>query len=70
MKHKINTGDASPVCQHPWWLPFAQREEAFKAVEEMHAQGIIEPFASPWASTVVLVKKKMAVPDFESTTGN
>ena len=40
-KHKINTGDASPVRQHPRRLPFAQREEAFKAFEEMHAQGII-----------------------------
>ena len=46
-KHQINTGDASPVRQHPRRLPFAQREEAFKAVEEMHAQGIIEPSASP-----------------------
>ena len=35
-------------------------EEAFKAVQEMHAQGIIkiEPSAGPWASPVVLVKKK------------
>ena len=57
-KHKINTIDASPVGQHPRRLPFAQREEAFKAVEEMHAQGIIEPSASPWASPDVLVKKK------------
>ena len=57
-KHKINTGDASPVCQHPRRLPFAQWEEAFKAAEEMYAQGIIEPSASPWASPVVLLKKK------------
>lgn len=57
-KHKINTGDAPSVRQHPRRLPLAQREEAFKAVEEMHAQGIIEPSTSPWASPVVLVKKK------------
>ena len=57
-KHQINTGDASPVCQNPCRLPFVQWEEAFKAVEGMHAQGIIEPFARPWASLVVLVKKK------------
>ena len=57
MNHKISTGDASPVRQHPRRLPFAQREEAFKAVEEMHGQGIIEPLATPWASPVVLVKK-------------
>jgi len=49
-KYKINTGNAPPVRQHPRRLPFAQREEAFKAVEEMHAQGIIEPSTSPWAS--------------------
>lgn len=57
-KHKINTCDAPPVPQHPRRLPCAQREEAFKAVKEMHAQGMIEPSASPWASLVVLVKKK------------
>ena len=49
MKHKNNTGDASPVCQHPRRLPFTQWEEALKAVEEMYAQGIIKPSASPWA---------------------
>lgn len=36
----------------------AKREEAFKAVEDMHKQSIIEPSGSPWASPVVLVKKK------------
>ena len=57
-KHEINTGDALPVRQYPRRLPLAQREEAFKAVENMHKQGIIEPSVSPWASPVVLVKKK------------
>ena len=57
-KHEINTGDAVPVRQHPRRLPLAQREEAFKAVEDMQKQGIIEPSVSPWASPVVLVKKK------------
>ena len=49
-KHKINTGDASPVRQHPRRLSFAQREEAFKAVEEMHAQGIFQ-LCQPMAFT-------------------
>lgn len=57
-KHEINTGDAVPVRQHPRRLPLAQREEAFKAVKDMQKQGIIEPSVSPWASPVVLVKKK------------
>ena len=42
-KHKTNTDDASPIRQNPRRLPIAQREEAFKAVEEMHALSIIEP---------------------------
>ena len=58
MQQKINTSDASPVRQRPRRLPSAQWEEAFKALEEMHAQGIVEHLASPWASPVVLVKKK------------
>ena len=57
-KHEINTGDAVPVRQHPRRLPLAQREEAFKAVEDMQKPGTIEPSVSPWASPVVLVKKK------------
>ena len=57
-KHEINTGDAVPVRQHPRRLPLAQREEAFKAVEDMQKQGIIKPSVSPWASPVGLVKKK------------
>ena len=57
-KHEINTSDAVPLRQHPKRLPLAQREEAFKAVEDMQKQGIIEPSVSPWASPVVLVKKK------------
>lgn len=57
-KYEINTGDAIPVRQHPRRPPLAQREEAFKAVEDMQKQGIIEPSVSPWASPVVLVKKK------------
>ena len=46
-KHEINTGDAVPVRQHPRRLPLAQREEAFKAVEDMQKQDIIEPSVSP-----------------------
>ena len=58
MKHEIDTGTDSPVRQPPRRLPLAQREEARKAVEEMHQQGIIEPSNNPWSSPVVLVEKK------------
>ena len=58
VKHQINTGGAAPIRQPPRRLPFAKRDEANKAVGEMHKQGIIEPSKSPWSSPVVLVKKK------------
>ena len=58
VQHTINTGDASPSRQHPRRLPFSKREEALEAIQDMHQQGIIEPSASPWASLIVLVRKK------------
>ena len=60
-KHAIDTGAAAAaaaVRQPPRRLPLAQREDARKAVEEMHQQGIIEPSNRPWSSPVVLVTKK------------
>ena len=60
-KHEINTGDAVSVRQHPRRLPLAQREESFKAVEEMQKQGIIELSGSlglqPVTSRVVTGKQ-------------
>ena len=39
-------------------MPFAFREEANKQITDMLDQGIIGPSTSPWASPVVLVRKK------------
>ena len=58
IKHKIDTQGAAPIRQPPRRLPLARREEAQEAVADMLSQGVIEPSASPWASPVVLVKKK------------
>ena len=58
VKHQIHTGDARPIKQHPRRLPFAKRHIEKEEVEKMLKQGIIEPSVSPWASCVVLVKKK------------
>ena len=57
VKHDIVTGDATPVKQ-PLRMPVSRREEAFKAIEDMEKQGIVEPSTSPWSSPVVLVRKK------------
>ena len=39
-------------------MPFALRPQVDKLVQEMLAQGVIQPSSSPWASPVVLVRKK------------
>ena len=39
-------------------MPLAKRREAQQAIEEMQNAGVIEPSLSPWASPIVLVRKK------------
>lgn len=58
VKHKIETGMAQPIKQRPRRVPQSKREEVSKVIKEMEDQGIIEPSISPWASPIVLVKKK------------
>ncbi|GBM48452.1 Transposon Ty3-I Gag-Pol polyprotein [Araneus ventricosus] len=57
-QHRINTGDHPPIKQYPRRLPLARKEEAEHLVQEMVDNGIIEESSGPWASPIVLVKKK------------
>ncbi|GBM26305.1 hypothetical protein AVEN_222028-1 [Araneus ventricosus] len=57
-QHRINTGDYPPIKQYPRRLPLARKEEAEHLVKEMVDNGIIEESSGPWASPIVLVKKK------------
>ena len=56
--HTINTGDNQPIRQHARRLPFYQHKEVSELVNGMLSKGIIECSNSPWASPVVLVRKK------------
>lgn len=56
--HHIDTGDSRLIKQPPRRLPQTQMEEAEKQITDMMDHGIIEPSESPWASPIVLVKKK------------
>ncbi|UYV72261.1 hypothetical protein LAZ67_9002385 [Cordylochernes scorpioides] len=57
-QHRIDTGGASPVKQLPRRLSMTRRNEVDKLIEELTEQDVIERSSSPWASPVVLVKKK------------
>ena len=58
LSHHINTGNSTPIRQYPRRLPFHFRGEIDKQVKDMLQQGVVRPSTSPWASPVVLVKKK------------
>lgn len=56
--HKIDTGNSKPIRQQLRRYPPAHNEAIDKHLEDMLQQGIIQPAASPWASNIVLAKKK------------
>ncbi|GFU09780.1 retrovirus-related Pol polyprotein from transposon 17.6 [Trichonephila clavipes] len=57
-QHRIDTADHPPIKQHPRRLPFAKQEEVGTLLREMPENDIIKPSSSPWASPIVLVRKK------------
>ena len=56
--HSIDTGDHPPIRQPVRRTPFALRQRVDDLVQEMLNQGVIQPSQSPWASPIVLVKKR------------
>ena len=55
---EIVTGDAAPKRQAARRLPLAVRSEVARQLREMQSTGVVEPSSSPWASPVVMVRKK------------
>ena len=56
--HTIDTGDNPPIRQRARRVPYAFRDESDKQIANMLDQGIIRSSTSPWASPIVLVRKK------------
>ena len=56
--HVIETGNAKPIKQPPRRVPLAFTGEDKKSIDELHQAGVIRPSSSPWASPLVLVRKK------------
>lgn len=58
--HKIPLLEgANPVNQRPYRYALYQKNEINKMVQDMLKSGTIQPSCSPYASPVVLVKKRM-----------
>ena len=55
---QIETGNATPKRQPVRRIPFAVREEVNDQLDRMMSSGVIQPSNSPWASPIVLVRKR------------
>ena len=58
LEMEIDTGEAPPKKQRPRRMSFVVRQEVSKQLRKMQETGVIQPSKSPWASPVVLVRKK------------
>ncbi|KAL7885326.1 hypothetical protein AOLI_G00056210 [Acnodon oligacanthus] len=58
IKHRIRTGNATPIKQRAYRATPEQRAEIRNRVDELLKADIIEESFSPWAAPVVLVRKK------------
>ena len=58
LRHEIYTGSSPPVRQAARRLSSHRRQEVKKLLKTMLDSNVIQPSKSPWASPIVLVKKK------------
>ena len=58
VQHTIHTGDHIPIKQKPRREPIGMQGVIQEEIKKMEEKGVIEPSNSPWASPVVLVRKK------------
>jgi hypothetical protein len=58
LRHSIDTTGSHPIRQPFRRVSPPQREEMRRLLNDMLARDVIQPSASPWASPVVLVRKK------------
>lgn len=57
-EHRVKLSNDQPVVSKPYAVPHSLRESLKSDLEEMQRMGIIRPSDSPYASPIVIVKKK------------
>ena len=55
---EIWTGDATPRKVPAHRMPLTVRQEVSRQLKAMQKAGVIQPSDSPWASPIVMVRKK------------
>ena len=55
---EIDTGNHSPIASKPYTLPLKHYEWVQREIETLERAGIIERSISPWASPVVIVRRR------------
>ena len=55
---EIWTGNATPKRVPARRMPLAVRQEVSRQLKKMQEEGLIQPSNSPWASPIVMVRKK------------
>ncbi|XP_070572749.1 uncharacterized protein [Ptychodera flava] len=60
VEHNVITTDETPICQKPYPLPQAAKQTVKEELQKMLKAGIITESKSPYASPLVLVKKKQS----------
>ena len=58
LKLSINTGNHSPLRNHPYRIPPRWKDEVRIEIDKLLELGIIRPSDSPWSSSIVTVGKK------------
>ena len=58
VKHQIHTGNNPPIKQRVRREPISMQGVVKEELQKMEEKGVIEPSTSPWASPIVLCKKK------------
>ena len=59
----VPTGDAQPIAQRPYPIPFKYLEAVRKEIQKLLDGGLIEPTVSSWASPILVRLKKDSTPN-------